>query len=427
MQHLKSRMKKIKIFNFITLILLLSSCGEETTDTNKGNQKTKEGFTYQPQNIEILLENSASNFGYLTKNTVFKKTLSKLITDIRSKELSKNLGIGYANGERYCKGNIFSKSEEIKTFLENLNPSFLEKVQCPTNSSDMVKVIMNSLPDTNFSMKWVFSDFIFSIPKDHSLENLSFQKDFMKEIFSNYLKNNSHLGLAVIKFSSEFEGTYYSESTNQMIPNVNGKRPFYIFMMGNHKDLNHILTQLNFQDYEGFENLLFYFPAQDVKKPKARLQNNKIKGDITIEGSPADLTFKNNAYEGELEFSFKIDLSNLNIPEFMIQDTSLYQLNHGFVIKKIQKLEKDESNYTHSFTIAHKNFKPKYENCTISFELQLPQWVEESNSEDDKNPVSDEQSQKTFGFKYLIQGILEAYNNINQSSKIYELNIQFKD
>lgn len=420
-------MKKIQILHFVMLILLLNSCEQETTDSNKGNKKPIESFTYHPQNIEILLENSASNFGYLTKNTVFKKTLSKLITDFRSKELSKNLGIGYANGERYCKGNIFSKSEEIKTFLENLNPSFLEKVQCPTNSSDMVKVIMNSLPDSSYPIKMIFSDFIFSLPDNHSVDHLAFQKDFMKEIFSNHLKNNSHLGLAIIKFSSEFEGTYYSETINQMILNVNGKRPFYIFIMGNYKDLNHILTQLNLKDYEGFENLLFYFPAQNVKKPKARLQNNKIKGDITIEGSPAGLTFKNNAYEGELEFSFKLDLSNLYVPEFMIQDTSIYRLNNGFMLKKIQKLENDEGGYTHSLTIAHKNFKPKYENCKISFELQLPQWVEESNSENDKNPVSDEQSKKTFGFKYLVQGILEAYNNLNQDSKIYELNIQFKD
>ena len=423
-------MKQNLIFStLVGLILLLSCTGEDNSQqaTKKKKKVPKDIFQYEPLKVEFLLENSASNFGYISKNTVFKKTFSNLITDLRAKDLVTKVGIGYANGERYCKGKIFEESREIKSFIENLNPQFLQKVNCPTNSSDMVNVVMNSLPDTNFTMKVIFSDFIFSIPDNHSIDNLAFQKDFMKETFNRYLKQNKKLAICIIKFLSEFDGTYYCEIDNKMIPNVKGTRPFYIFLIGDYHDLNYLINKLNFKEYEGFENMLLYANFDNLT-PKARLIHNKNKGDVSIQGSPSQLIFKNNAYAGELQFDVKINLAELQIPDFMIEDLSLYQLNNDFQLKKIKKIEEAEaSDYTHVFTVYHKNYKPKYEECKISFQLKLPEWVLESSSENDSEPVSETQSKKTFGFKYLVQGILDAYINLKNTPKIYELKIQFID
>lgn len=421
-------------FFIINLVILLvfASCNSNVQEKNNSSDKKKKlEYQHTPQNVEFLIENSASNFGYIEINSIFKKILSKFITDLRSKDFSNELAIGYVNGERYCKGSPFKAGIQIKNYIENLTPKFLQSVNCPTNSSDMVNVIMNSMPDTSFPIKIVFSDFIFSLKDNHSIDHLSYQRDFLKETLSKYLKSNQNLGILVIKFLSEFKGTYYCEIQNKMIPNIEGKRPFYIFIIGNYQQITYLTKQISFKDYEGFQNMMFFYPIQNKEKPNAKLAINVKEGEIELEGLPKNLTFKNNRYEGKLEFQLFVDLSNYYLPKEILEDISLYELSNGFELKKIETIDEEQKNesnknYTHVLTIHHANYKPKIENLLISYHLKVPKWVEESHSEDDSQPVSEEQSKKTFGFKYLMQGIYEAFTN-QKGSKLYQLEIKFKD
>ena len=53
-------------------------------------------------------------------------------------------------------------------------------------------------------------------------------------------------------------------------------------------------------------------------------------------------------------------------------------------------------------------------NETLEIELlrTLPQWVEQSTSMDDSTPTGDE-TRKTFGLKYMVNGVAKAYEAAN--------------
>jgi uncharacterized protein with gpF-like domain len=70
-----------------------------------------------------------------------------------------------------------------------------------------------------------------------------------------------------------------------------------------------------------------------------------------------------------------------------------------------------------SHIIVFKATKRAFSNLSFAMKkaVSLPRWVEEANTEDDsdiKDNADEETLGKTFGIKYMIEGIAEAYQEI---------------
>ena len=64
------------------------------------------------------------------------------------------------------------------------------------------------------------------------------------------------------------------------------------------------------------------------------------------------------------------------------------------------------------------------EDIQISLKKTIPNWVAETNSDDDRDIKNDPlEQEKTFGFSSLIQGIAEAYKQRTGSQEYFDLKI----
>lgn len=63
----------------------------------------------------------------------------------------------------------------------------------------------------------------------------------------------------------------------------------------------------------------------------------------------------------------------------------------------------------------------------IRLKNALPQWVEQSSSDDDANIAAPEFARTTFGFKYIMKGIYESYSkNAEEGPYYFTLKLKLK-
>jgi len=73
-------------------------------------------------------------------------------------------------------------------------------------------------------------------------------------------------------------------------------------------------------------------------------------------------------------------------------------------------------NYSHVLTISSNN--SPFGKVLITVKDILPTWIEETHDEDDSDIDGD--TIHTLGFVYLIDGIAQAYDQINNSENLYQ-------
>jgi hypothetical protein len=108
-----------------------------------------------------------------------------------------------------------------------------------------------------------------------------------------------------------------------------------------------------------------------------------------------------------------VDLSKTGLSDDFLTEPKHYRLNtdnYTIAIQKIPETEKRNdpalAAFSHKLLLNTKSLKTQ----SISIELMpaLPTWVTASHSEDDRQQTGEE-LHKTFGIKYLVEGIADAY------------------
>jgi hypothetical protein len=114
--------------------------------------------------------------------------------------------------------------------------------------------------------------------------------------------------------------------------------------------------------------------------------------------------------------SFELCLSELAIDESCLIDTLNYNVSNGYSLKSIKR-NSDKDTYEYQISTNH----PSPGMVKINLVNIFPQWVSDSNYEDDKTAPD---SGKTYGIKYLIEGVYDAYNYENKN--LFTVNINLK-
>jgi hypothetical protein len=56
---------------------------------------------------------------------------------------------------------------------------------------------------------------------------------------------------------------------------------------------------------------------------------------------------------------------------------------------------------------------------------RLPEWVEQTSTDDDRNTADEQFAKSTFGLKYLMQGIYDSYRRYSDGEPYYfELDLE---
>lgn len=421
-------------FDEVKLVSFLEKEGKKVEKRNKVDE-TKDYF------VNVYIENSGSMNGYVEGNTQFKGAIRDLLVMLKYYYDEKNLKINFINSSIYptnVQSDIesFSKSLSTKTFKVGDIYS--------SNLNNIFKQILTKTSKNTISI--LLSDCIYSIQGNKTEDLLSDQKSLTKSAFLTKFKNNEPLATTIVKLNSSFNGTYYDKDNKKTHLN-NISRPYYMSIIGSEKAMDNFNSniELSKNKVEGFENKYnltlkdyskeIYYSVISTKEDSGRYKpDREHKSNGAVQGIE-DVSI-NNRNSSSFIFSVALDLSSIPIEESYITDTFNYRITEGdYKIKGIYKFDKKQlgpssinmlskakAEPTHY--IVFESTKPNFTNLSFTLNKQIPNWVYTTSTNDDSNILKSPNS--TFGIKYLIEGISEAYETQSKNNNYLELTINIK-
>jgi hypothetical protein len=121
----------------------------------------------------------------------------------------------------------------------------------------------------------------------------------------------------------------------------------------------------------------------------------------------------------KFQFTVAVDFSGIVADQNYFLTTANYEIppNYSIKIEAIKDSTKIEtSRYTHLLKLGTNELRTQ--SVFIRLKDTKPEWINISNSDNDANIRSKEQQEKTFGIKYLLQGIEDAYK-IDKGNNLY--------
>ena len=434
---------------------LLEEDKEYNDDEEEETENGIASLKYEPLNFKLYLENSGSMFAYDNPKTNgdFRNIVSGLLTHLPP--LQNDTVIYVVND------NIYPFNKGIKEFLTERNFMQSVKDKGNINYTDFQTIftqIEDSLQDDDVAI--LFSDLIYSL-KNQQEVNPNQLVNEAKRITEHVTKNHPDVQVKVIKFEADYNGNYYPyNSPNKGVQYV-GPRPFYAMIFAKSKAMDalqndpanenfrnfskvpgyqdeYTFTNQNYKpfytivmkDYSKKGNVNKDDEKEEGKKGKYRKKKkSELNKDTILNGEKYSYIHSIDEMEldrnGELVMPIAINLSGIPATPAYKTDLANYEVNSatGFKIISIKPIDsniKELGNATHIINLQTKN-RPKNETVKLKMRNELPRWIYQSNSDDDRETGSENFGVTTFGFGNMMEGIYDA--KIPSSEKAYYFEI----
>lgn len=430
----------IKSILYLTIAFFIVSCGSKR-DPDPKNLTAKVNSPILPlnPNVNVYIENSGSMDGYIKGNTEFKGAIRDLLVLLKHHYTDNGKIKVYFINTTIRES---STQDDLATFAQNINAQWSVQGEDHSSSSlnNIFKLILNETNKETISI--LFSDCIYSIHGHDAESLLSDEKSLTKDAFlSRWRKDSLSLATTIVKMQSKFTGYYYDKNNNRT--NITGQnRPYYICIIASKNVINDFNSKIPLEKgkIEGFENKFIMSSGSTGElyysvllssfnigrfKPQRSGSNDTIHGIRDIKITPPN----------KFTFAIAVDMRNVEVEEdFLLNPENYIFSDNNFIIKEITSLDRNRINDSDWIRVG-KN-KPTHviifeatgtahASFSVALKKQIPHWIDQTNITDDtdmKNNI-----EKTFGIKYLIEGINEAYETIYPDDKYYfELNILIK-
>lgn len=377
-------------------------------------------------NINVYLENSASMDGYVKGVTEFETAIYNLLGDFKISGLCDSLNLNYINSQQ------IHFPPDIEDFIEKLEPSTFRQRGGNRSVSDLKNILSTVLKTVNDKNAAVLiSDFVFSPGKNaNAQEYLNNQGVGIKIDFAEKLKEFD-LSAVVIQLQSNFDGLYYQEKIGGKSIQFKGIRPYYVWIFGSTEQISSILDKKILDNIKGgYSNRLVLQSIKGTSEPNykilyspkigsfsAKELNNKIISDASAS--------KDNQNKGLFGFDVAVDFSNSLQDANYFLDTANYVLSNTKYQLKVELIPDKNLGFTHLLKLQTSELRKEV--LKIDIVGKTPTWVFNSTSTDDSNILnSDSEQQKTFGLKFLIEGVSDAFYPKSNSNAINTITITIK-
>jgi len=389
--------------------------------------------------INVYIENSGSMNGYINGNTEFKAAIQDLLVLLKYQYDEKNINLFFINSQIHPT----ALNNDLTGFASSLNTKNFKVGN--TAVSDLNNVFKQVLHKTKKdTMSILVSDCIYSIHGNKTQELLSNEKSLTKDAFLTKSKENLNLSTTIVKLNSHFNGNYW-DMNNKKTLLKNELRPYYITIIGDEKAMDNFNSniELTAEKVNGYQNK--YVLRSQPKKTKvfySLINTTFDKGSYKVsrdENSTGGIhsieDIKIDSRNGDdFIFSIAVDFSSVPTEADYITDISNYNAT-GYKILKIvpfdnksvkpnslNSVKRINAHPTHIITVQSP--KNDYSDFVLKLAKNAPEWIANTNIEDDTNVEAN--IGKTFGFKYLAEGISEAYEIATKSNTYAELPIKIK-
>ena len=381
-------------------------------------------------NINVFIENSASMDGYVNGVTEFENYIYSMLGEFKSNKFCDTLNLNYINNKII---NIAkdANNESIENFITTLESAKFKRKGGDRSVSDLksvIKNILNQVDDKNVSI--LISDFIFSSNGNGSdvtllkRQGIGITNDFADKL------NKTDLGVIILHLESNFNGIYYDKNNVQI--KINQKRPFYIWIVGALKNITNVVNQnlinLNNEDYKNV------FVLQSINKttiPNYKIIKNNKNGNFKLKENAkgpitdAEVSTKGKD-KGKFGFELAVDLGkNIQSKGFYLNN-SIYGINGNYNL--IARINSDTSSpqlkdFTHVLQIQ--TTKLQNESLVVNILQEIPNWISNISTNDDTK-INLIDKNKTYGFKYLVSGVFNAFDAKSKSKIINSIKIKIE-
>ena len=394
-----------------------SATATETASTT--NQQEQLAYAKNPT-VNVYLETSGSMNGYVDNGkTQFQQVVFDFLSNIKNSGLPSEMNLNYITDRITPKGN------DVNQFINSLTSKGILQAVGNKGTTDIAALVTDILKKTDGSNLSIFiSDCIFSPGSVSSPEAyLENQKITIRNAVNDYIANNYFVACTVYQVYSQFKGRYFDYKNRPT--NIEMQRPFYIWVFGSPAHIATIKSKVPDANFMGAPVVNTWtimsgdFSMFDGLNGYGLLQPSPTNGDYRWK-SKKEVSNIKKTKDGFL-FSFGVDL---NLPVLLYgKEYATDVRNYRHIVNKQTNEEfygtfredfVKASPYTYDITvISEKPFGRG--DFTIVFDGLVPDWVAECNDTDD-SVLNAGNSLKTYGFRYMCEGIYAGFHANNTSN-----------
>lgn len=365
------------------------------------------------------LENSESMCGYVNGYTGFVNAVSELAFKQKFIDQKTLRHFFFVNG-RELNINFLGTNPEILTSkltvaeyrkygdirFSNLNSMF--QLALETASKDTIALLI--------------TDAIFDVGKISPQTALAVEGKVTRSKFIKRL-GTGDVQTIVIKLTSRFTGSYFPV-LGGIIPLEDQDRPYYVWIFGESELLNEYFPEDYIKSLNGFSDVARFLKLSDLNVPYQAVPH-EIIGDFKFDKNNKNklTNVKTDKYGKGFQFTIAVNFSSLPFSDSYLSSTSNYSANNSNYsitnVSKIGDVKLFGLNFTPTHLITVYTSKSPFSQLDISLLNRVPEWIENTNSDDESNIKED--TTHTYGFKHLINGIVEAYQYKNPEDNIVTL------
>jgi hypothetical protein len=414
---IKKTMQTILTITILTIaIVSITACNG---NRNRGNNKIKkEDSTIIANTVNVYIENSGSMDGYVNGDTEFKQAVFGYLGRIKMSGIFDTLNLYYINSIILPQGTVIRDSNTIimQDFVQKLDPTSFRAKGGNRGTSDIANIIETVLGETQQNeITILVTDGIFSPGQADAMNYLSIQQTGIGVSVDKYLDLYPNSAAIIYQLSSMFNGTYYNKIDSK-IP-INEQRPYYIYIFGDEKSLIELRKNAPDNDFKGggIRNVFTLTKGSKhvnyaLNPSIGKFKKSKTDTNTTIEDLEID------SRTGKVKFAVNVDFSDLLLDEVYLLNKSNYE-NYSKYDLEIKQSATKGKGYTH--TLNFSSDKVYKGSVIVKLKIDKPTWIDDANDNDGTTVIPE----KTYGIKYQINGIFDAFTFNNKYYTEIKINI----
>jgi len=404
----------------LAIVLLLSACSNERErgNTRAANVSPDSKFvlvlSIKPT-VNVYIENSGSMDGYVKGITQFEQAVYNYMTDIKISDFTDSLNLFYINSK------VIPQGSDIEDFIQKLEPSTFEAKGGNRGSSDISNVLKSILSKTKKNeVAILVTDGIFSPGKGKDASQYLVNQEIgIKNTMATYLKLYPNTAVKMYQLSSQFDGYYYNREDSKTY--IKSQRPFFIWVIGPVEQLDKLSRDVPDSKFKGggIQNVFSITTGNKkvnyaIKIGSGKFDLDKQSPKTTVNNLEKDSKGKQNT----ARFSVNANLSGFLLDDNYLQNISNYEISNKDYNLLVSKAATNKFGYTHTLNLSSEKVHKGI--VSIKLKTKIPQWVEYVNDDDGIKQITG----KTYGIKYQIQGVYEAFSHNNDFYTEIKLNIK---
>ena len=425
------KIKSTVIGGAVLMVLLtigIQGCKPTRADVKSSSENVLPVSNHSLQEINVYLENSGSMDGYVKGNTGFEQSIYAYLTELQIRKLVDTLNLNYINSQ------VIPLGHDVEKFIHNIEPADFRKHGGNLGTSDIAIVLDSILKRHDENDISIFvSDCMVSPGSKYasSLQNLNNylleQRTKIKKSFVQSLeRSKGNLSVIICQLTSSFDGRFYNKVDYPKY--YKGNRPFYIWIIGSTSHIKQMLDKAPLESLKGngadLDNVCTLVSLSKGIDYSVLLAPRL--GSFNLDRANPKTTIcdirkeSKGQQQGMFMFSVGANLNQLPLDKNYLTDITNYEISNKDYALSVK--EQKTGRYPYIFKLSSKIASRR--KITITLKNQFPQWVEERTDLLGDDLVKDNAIDKTYGLKYLIEGVYEAFKNCQENYAEFEITIK---